>query len=69
MSREKRALRSRAIDSQALAEETRRIEGGFGNALRRRHVPTGIAGLDALLPGGGVAADYLSPRRAAAPRT
>lgn len=45
----------RSIHLGALADEIRRIEGGFGNPLQRPHLPTGIDTLDARLPGGGVA--------------
>ncbi len=45
----------RNIQLNELADEIRRIEGGFGNPLQRPHLPTGIDALDGRLPGGGVA--------------
>lgn len=45
-----------AASLQSLRGEIQRIEGGFGNPAQRRHVATGVAVLDAHLPGGGVAA-------------
>src|SRR5688572_7990637 len=45
----------RSVQFHALADEIRRIEGGFGNPLQRPHRPTAIDALDARLPGGGVA--------------
>ncbi|MCK6484326.1 MAG: hypothetical protein L6R00_09360 [Phycisphaerae bacterium] len=41
---------------RTLEENVRRIEGGFGRRDQRRHLPTGLAALDAALPGGGLAA-------------
>lgn len=41
---------------RTLEENVRRIEGGFGRRDQRRHLSTGLAALDAALPGGGLAA-------------
>jgi cell division inhibitor SulA/protein ImuA len=49
--------------SQNLLDELRRrvraAEGGYGEPALRRHVPTGIAAIDAELPGGGLPAGSL----------
>lgn len=55
MSREARANMNKAVELCALAEQIRRIEGGFGNPLSRGHVSTGIDALDAKLSGRGLA--------------
>lgn len=51
---------SRAAASiQDLRARIRALEGGFGEPSLRRHVPTGIAALDARLAGGGLPAGAL----------
>src|SRR3954470_12119928 len=58
---------SRPLSLRALAEEIRRIEGGFGNAHLRRHIPTAIEPLDRQLAAGGLAAGALHELIALAP--
>ncbi len=58
---------SRPLSLRALADEIRRIEGGFGNPHQRRHIPTGIAPLDQQLPAAGLAAGALHELIATAP--
>lgn len=44
---------------EELRGELRRLEGGYGDPGWRRHVPTGLGTLDAVLPGGGLPAGAL----------
>jgi hypothetical protein len=37
-----------------LRSEVRRLEGGYGDPLARKHIPTGLAALDNVLPGRGL---------------
>jgi hypothetical protein len=45
-----------AWEIEELRREVRRLEGGYGDRTSRRHIPTGLAALDAVLPGGGLPA-------------